>query len=183
MTSYVRICRRCNAEEPEYEMTCSQCDEFLGAEAAVPKSDPNQPEYEEKVPTELSQQKTETDQASRISDAVFYLEVKQTGEVLTIHSGDIIGQQHERSQAQVQLSGAIPGCECLHRYHCKMICNSGQLSEMTWWILALDQTRYGSPFTNPTQLNQTTLTPGERTRLYDGDQLKLSGLCLKVCLL
>lgn len=189
MTEYVRICPRCAEFEPEYEATCSHCGHFLGAEAVVPKPDMHVDESTHEIQPEANVQSgtaTAPDQTPT-QDSKLYLELPGNGEVLTAKSGDIIGQSHDSSTAQLQISTNIPGCQFVHRHHCR-IERSHSLDEqgnttVNWWITPLSQLDHGSEFTNPTSINQQKINPDKKAMIKDGDIVSLSGLQLKVCII
>ena len=192
MTEYVRVCPKCAEFEPEYEVTCSHCGHFLGAEAVVPRpaKAPDQPAAQESKPApppEPASQTSEQVSGQAKATAVLYLELPNNGEVLAANSGDIIGQSHESSTAQLQIPTEIPGSQFVHRYHCRVeqsqSLNEQGNSSISWWITPLSQASQGSEFTNPTSINQQKVNPDRKVMVKDGDIISLSGIQLKVCII
>lgn len=99
-----------------------------------------------------------------------FLESGGGGQVFEVHEGDVIGQAHPSSNAQIQLAD-LTGIGYVHRNHC-----SFAFRDKTWQVTAIAQQTY----TNPTLVNQQRLSPGESRPLRNGDRLTLSGLTLAV---
>ncbi|CAK0760723.1 putative FHA domain-containing protein [Gammaproteobacteria bacterium] len=191
MTDYVRICPRCGHVSPEYDNVCGMCQHFIGMEEAVPPppratATPVTPAAAPQPPTvpppPLAQRTvTPTDLAREpltqrfvSSDPTLFLEVGN-GTLLPMRSGWRLGQAHASNDAEVQLPAQTAGVEFVHRHHCRFDHERTQ-----WYVTALDQRLLGRDFTNRTQINGRLLPPGERRTLSDGDELRLSGVILRI---
>lgn len=195
MTEFVKICPKCRHSNPEYENICARCQQFIGMESAVPK--PAAPIQDNKTtelplseaadaaPSETSAAKEKADPAQRkeVSEPVqthpemekkplaLYLEIAGSQQILTINSGNIVGQAHASSLAQVQIKDNVNGVEYIHRQHCRF-----DLLGEKWYLYPLDQSQFQQSFTNPTQLNQHIISPEERRLITNGDELQMSGV-------
>lgn len=170
MADFVKICPQCQAINPEYENICTQCGQFIGMETPVARPQPK--------PAAKAKPKTAPPAATQRFDPAavcFYLEAPGSDTVYTIHHGDVLGQAHPSSAAQVQIDANLQGSEFIHRQHCRFECKDG-----IWYVTALDQKAFQRDFTNPTFVNQHRLAPNTRQALKDGDRLGLSGVFLQV---
>jgi FHA domain len=186
MAEYVRICPRCRRANPEYESLCSACGQFIALESAVPAqaAAPEPPAPPSPLPPPDPEPKAAADNAPPEAQPtrryvppaeLFYLQLPETDLLLTVHPGDVLGQAHASSDAQLQVPATVAGVGFLHRRHCRF-----ERDAAGWQVVAIDQQALGSAFTNPTFVNQHRLGPGERHPLADGDRLRLSGLGLAV---
>ncbi|MDM8544885.1 FHA domain-containing protein [Candidatus Venteria ishoeyi] len=182
MSEFVRICPKCQQQNPEYEHVCQSCGQFIAMEMAIQKPEgdkatttPPVAEETHTTPPPISEQKTRNTAATQRFDknevAAIYLQLNNSEQVFTVKHGWVMGQAHVQNKAQIQIPDDISGSEYLHRRHCRFIYQDGK-----WYVQALDQKRFQREFTNPTQVNQKTLTPGKAAQIQDGDTLMLSGL-------
>ncbi|CAK0754930.1 putative FHA domain-containing protein [Gammaproteobacteria bacterium] len=186
MTDYVRVCPRCGQVNPEYENVCAACQHFIGMEetvlapanaacaTSIPSADlvpaPQNPTQDSSVGESLTQRFVST-------EPMLFLEVAKDN-LLPVRPGWRLGQAHASSDAEAQLPARLVGVEFVHRYHCRFehVLNR-------WYVTALNQQSFARDFTNPTQVNGRLLPPGERFALNDGDELRLSGVILRVRML
>jgi len=184
MTEFIKICPKCQHLNPEYENICSQCQQFIGMEAAVPKpvaakieqssealvnqTSPVPASVQKQNPTPSEPQQQAKAQAEK---QAMYLKITINDQLLTIYSGNIVGQAHASSTAQVQIAADVAGIEYVHRQHCCFTYQNEQ-----WFISAIDQSQFQQSFTNPTQYNQQLLNPGQQQLLANGDQIQMSGV-------
>ena len=91
--------------------------------------------------------------------------------MLTVKSGWCMGQEHETNDAEIQIPSELPGCDFVHRQHCRF-----EHRDATWVVVPIPQAELGQDFTNPTFLNQDRLQPGVATPIQHGDVLRLSGV-------
>ncbi len=173
MTEFVKICPKCGNCNPEYENTCSACNQFIGMEAAVPR-----PISEELPPVE--EKKTPVEPISPTlrfpsQNLSFYLEHQDSGQVFTVKPGWLIGQAHESNEAEIQIPLEIAGSEFIHRRHCRF-----DYMQERWTVTALEQNRYGQDFTNPSFLNGRALPTEQPQALNNGDNLRLSGVSFRI---
>lgn len=168
MLEYVRFCPKCERMYPESEIYCSDCDKLL------PPPEPPRPPKEgfplddtnRETGQNISCHPQEQPHPSvpitiRIVNLSLYL--PGTSMEYKVHSGDIIGQKHPSSFAQIQLSG-IDGVNLIHRRHCQF-----ELFDNEWFVIPLSQ----PDFINPTFLNIERLQPGQRYKITNGDKLTL----------
>ncbi|MBF0255342.1 MAG: FHA domain-containing protein [Gammaproteobacteria bacterium] len=94
-----------------------------------------------------------------------------------MRSGDLLGQAHPESPAQIQLPATLTDVAYVHRRHGRFVQENGQ-----WWLQIVDQAELGGAFTNPSWLNGVRLQPGERRPLGHGDDLRLAGVTLLLSL-
>ena len=174
MSPYVKICPRCSTVNPEDEQSCRQCRHFLGmvraerieqeaAPGPVPEPLPGGSPKPEAEIIRLGASGKEQEPAS-----ILYLECKATGRTVPVRPGDMVGQAHPLSQAQVQLS-SIPGIEYVSRHHCWF-----QMDGEGWTVTALPESL------NPTMLNGLTLAVSGKMRVSDGDELSLAGVLFRI---
>ena len=139
MSPYVKICPRRSTVNPEDEQSCRQCRHFLGmvraerieqeaAPGPVPEPLPGGSPKPEAEIIRLGASGKEQEPAS-----ILYLECKATGRTVPVRPGDMVGQAHPLSQAQVQLS-SIPGIEYVSRHHCWF-----QMDGEGWTVTALPE--------------------------------------------
>lgn len=160
MVEFVRVCPRCGTANPEYENLCRKCNHFIGMEAAID-----------------SAQAPLAERSRSQGDPLLQLTVPGTSIGFEVKSGDLLGQAHPQSEAQLQLPPTLPDLAFVHRRHCRFLLAGGQ-----WYLEAVDQTPLGQGFTNPTWLNGVRLEPGERHPLGNGDDLRLSATTLLVAI-
>jgi hypothetical protein len=94
-----------------------------------------------------------------------FLELPGASRQYQVRSGDIIGQEHLSSRAQIQISG-IEGGNFIHRHHCQFEYIDGE-----WYVTPLLQSQ--SDFVNPSSLNIQRLQPGHSYKITNGDKLTL----------
>jgi hypothetical protein len=171
MVEFVRVCPRCGTANPEYENLCRKCNHFIGMEAAIDSA-------QAPAPAERSQSQGPRAERSRSQgDPRLQLTVPGTSIAFAVKNGDLLGQAHSQSEAQMQLPETVPDVAFVHRRHCRFLLEGGQ-----WYLEAVDQTPLGQGFTNPTWLNGVRLEPGERRPLGNGDDLRLSATTLLVAI-
>ena len=175
MADFVRICPKCGRANPEYENLCVACDQFIGMENAIPAPVPRsaEPKDDGKAGPETSNPQA-TRRYTPVAES-FFLRLHGPDLLLTVRSGSVLGQAHASSDADLQIREAVEGCRFVHRRHCRF-----RREAERWTVTALDQSAFGSEFTNPTFVNQHRLAPGADHALQDGDQLRLSGLTFVV---
>jgi hypothetical protein len=176
MTDYVRVCPRCGHVSPEYDNVCAVCQQFIGMEETVPAS--AQPAVTQPPPSPLalpvSPAAGPLTQRFVAAEPALFLEAKG-GTLLPVRPGWTLGQAHPSSDAEVQLPTRLAGVEFVHRHHCRF-----DHEESRWYVTALDQWSLGRDFTNPTLVNSRPVPSGKRVSLADGDELRLSGVVLRV---
>ncbi len=189
MTEFVKICPRCSAANPEYENICSSCQQFIGMEPAIPKPVTAVPEAENnfdglhstvqknieaKIPFENTVD-NETEIEETEEKPAIYAQISNSNEILMLYPESIIGQTHPSSQATAPIPSHIPGAAYVHRQHCRIEYDNEQ-----WYVFAIDQSAYQQEFNNPTRVNQKVISPGSRQRIYNNDELRLSGVSLRL---
>jgi len=178
MTDFVRICPKCGHSNPEYENACSACNQFIGMEAAVPRSASTEPPIAEEKTTEEKIPPAEPVSPTLrfpSQELAFYLEHQGSGQVFTIKPGWLVGQAHPSNEAEIQIPQEIEGSEFILRRHCRF-----DYTEGCWTVTALAQTRYGQDFTNPSFLNERALPSDQPQALHNGDILRLSGVSFSI---
>jgi pSer/pThr/pTyr-binding forkhead associated (FHA) protein len=179
MSTFIKICPKCGHHNPEYDNACGVCTYFIGMETPVsappsaPSAQPSVDAGEAEVrsadapeaPTAEARVASQTS-----SQAILYLQVLGTDRVFEVRDGWTVGQTHPSSTADLQLRD-LPGIKYVHRNHCRFSWSGGN-----WVVTPTDQREFGRDFTNPTAVNQTTVTPGEAHPLKNGDQLSLANL-------
>jgi len=182
MSSFIKICPKCGHHNPEYENACAVCTDFIGMETPIPAQSPAV------EPTQTSAGVLEAQSADQVQltavtasqtaparlQSTLYLQVLGSDQIFEVCDGWTVGQSHVSGTADLQLRD-LPGIHYLHRNHCRFSCLNGN-----WQVTPTDQRQFGRDFTNPTALNNTTLTPGEAHRIKNGDQLSLANLKLVV---
>jgi len=170
---YVRVCPRCGHENPEWHEICQSpdCDGFLGVVNPSPRirREPHPTPDHPSFPQEISQKDASVDPGVGVSvttrlPEVLYLEYQGTSKVVEIRSGQVVGQAHPSSQADVQLSD-IPNINFVSRQHCLFICENGR-----WFVTAIPTA------TNPTYLNQKLVPKGAKAPLSNGDYLVMANV-------
>lgn len=174
MAEFVRICPKCGTENPEYEAVCTSCDQFIGMESAVPAPASPKPETGGAPPEAQTHVPPATQRYVPVADS-FFLQLPDGVALLTVRSGAVLGQAHPSSDADLQLPAEVEGSGFVHRRHCRF-----ELRDGRWRVTAIDQSTAGSPFTNPTFVNQHRVSAGAARELSDGDELRLSGVTLIV---
>lgn len=165
-SGFVKVCPKCGTSNPEYENLCQQCGFFIAMEPA------------QAAPTQLQSQTSAPDAAASAPALLkLQLNLPGTGISFDIRPGDVLGQAHAKSDAQLQLPESLPDVAYIHRRHCRFWQGSNQ-----WQVEAIDQSQVpgSSGFTNPTWINGVPLNPGERRTLGNGDDLRLSAITLLV---
>ena len=178
MSKFIKICPKCGHHNPEYENACAECADFIGMETPIPAqssvSDSIQAGADDRELLSAEQAQLTDLTASQTGPApltpTLYLQVLGADQVLEVRDGWTVGQSHASSTADLPLRD-LPGVNYLHRNHCRFSCLNGD-----WQVTPTDQRQFGRDFTNPTALNNTTLTPGEAHRIQNGDQLSLANL-------
>jgi hypothetical protein len=188
MPQFVKICPKCGRSNPEYENICTDCQQFIGMEPAVPKpaesrqtgAEPNPgdsaapPRPEAPAQTAPVTEPEERPQAPAPAPA-FYLSLNGEGQVFTLQDGSVMGQAHSTSQATVQIPTGVDGVGYVHRQHCRF-----EYRDARWRVQPLEQAPFNQTFTNPTRVNQHLVGPGSWHPLDDGDELRLSGVSFHV---
>jgi hypothetical protein len=185
MAEFVRVCPRCGQANPEYENLCSGCNQFIGMEPAVPapaaaspapapEPAPNPAPAGSPPPAPAVPAAQPTRRYVPVAES-FYLQLEGQALRLNVRHGSVLGQAHPGNDADLQVPATVTGADFLHRRHCRF-----ERDGAGWWLVALDQQDFGSAFTNPSAVNQHRLGPGQRQRLNDGDQVRLSGLTFLV---
>jgi len=185
MTEFVKVCPKCKHGNPEYLNVCEKCQQFIGMEVPVAKNTIPEvvknkaSEEQQKAPAppqqSIADDTTNSSPLEKTSQPFMYLELADNGQLLTIKSGDVLGQDHPTGIAEVKIPKHIQGVEFVHRQHCQFY-----FEEDKWYLQALDQTRFQHEFTNPTLLNRTALKTEARQQLSHGDVLHLSSLKFNV---
>lgn len=180
MTEFVKICPKCKHHNPEYATVCERCTYFIGMEQPTTRPRITIGNGETTPPTNRFKSPPPTTSSQRTSNTpCFYLEViGETYEPFLVYDGDTLGQAHPTSSAEVQIPAAISGYQYLHRRHCRF-----EFRDRAWQVTSIDQQTLGRNFTNPTQVNQHALAPGECHTLNNGDRLGLSGVLFQVRML
>jgi hypothetical protein len=177
MSEFVKICPRCGHFNPEYENLCAGCGHFIAMEPSVPRPVPHPVAPPTAAEPQAQAPEPPAAQAAQASVAspVLRLEPTAGGAPLVIQSLAVLGQDHPSGDAQVRLPLTLEGAAYVHRRHCRFLLEAGQ-----WWVEPIDQAGLGGAFTNPTRLNGQEAPPGQRRPLRDGDELRLSGVALRV---
>lgn len=186
MAEFVRICPKCKQVNAEYENVCSACSQFIGMEATVIAPVEKNEEADVAETSAAINSAKDSGKAAHATlgptqryipaSSFFYLEVKGLSKVYTVHTGSVIGQAHESSRAQVQISPQeVQGADFIHRSHLRCECVHDK-----WSVICLDQNEFGREFTNPSFINQQRLPPGERHIIQNGDSLALAGVVFNV---
>jgi pSer/pThr/pTyr-binding forkhead associated (FHA) protein len=173
MAEFVRICPRCGRPNPEYENLCAACDQFIGMEPAVAAPAPAPTGGDDGAGADGADTPA-TRRYTPLAES-FFLRLESADLLLTVRPGSVLGQAHPTSDADLQVPDAVEGSDFLHRRHCRF-----EREAQRWTVTALDQSAYGSEFTNPTFVNQHRLAAGATHPLQDGDELRLSGLTFVV---
>lgn len=168
-SGFVKICPKCATSNPEYENLCQKCGFFIAMEPAqmAPASEPS-PALASTPGQAPLIQAAKTAPNLQLGLPGFNL-------VLQIKPGDVLGQAHPQSDASIQLPETLPDVAYVHRRHCCFWQEGGQ-----WQLEAIDQSKAGGSFTNPTWVNGVALAPGERRTLGNGDDLRLSAMTFLV---
>jgi pSer/pThr/pTyr-binding forkhead associated (FHA) protein len=178
MSTFIKICPRCGQHNPEYENACVECSDFIGMETPIP-SPLSLGEAQATSAGALGHQSSDQAQAATVIaqqsalaqlQPTLYLQVLGSEQVFEVRDGWTVGQSHASGTADLQLRD-LSGIKYVHRNHCRFSCLNGD-----WYITPTDQRQFGRDFTNPTVLNQTTLTPGEAHGIENGDRLSLANL-------
>lgn len=179
MLRYIKVCPRCGFHNDEFAEACARDKEFLGMVPATPADAAPPPICDEAATASAPPapngilQDAPAVRAMPESHPRLYVEVAATGQCFEPCPGNVIGQAHPASQANIQLQG-IPGINYVHRRHCSFDFSNGR-----WMVTAIGQADY----TNPTFHNERRVEPGQSVPLADGDRLKLSGVLLHVRIL
>ncbi len=176
--SRIKRCPKCGHRNPEQADLCEVCGEFLGLVMPETVSDPVEPEPVVPDPADGSPPAT-PERATRMETAapsLLYLELPTPAghRSYPVRSGQIVGQAHPTSLAQVQIE-PLPGVDRIHRQHGRFDWRDGE-----WRVTALDQRLFGSDFTNSTVLNGQRLAPGDSYPLGNSDRLALAGVLFTV---
>lgn len=180
MADFVKICPQCGQVNPEYQNICSQCQQFIAMEPSIPRpkapatSPPQTVPAVAPPPSPVAQKPAQKPK----KPIVLYLEMLPNGQVHTIYPGNIVGQAHPTSTAQVQLSPELPGVPYIHRQHLRF-----DYQQEKWWVTPLDQSLFQQVFTNPTTVNQQFIPPGQTHPLHPQDELQLSGVRFRIRIL
>jgi len=186
ITRYVRICPN-GHENPDYDTRCGSCPEYIGDIEPQRKRDippiPGSREVSDNQPpaTFVPEAKPQLDSSATLKPQIsvtkrqeqghqlLYLEMTITGVKFPVRPGQVIGQEHPTSVADVLLPN-VPGTgtDYIHRRHCSFDVDGDQ-----WYITPLDQRPFGSDFTNPTYVNGALVSPGARAVVRSGDRLTL----------
>jgi len=171
VAEFVKVCPKCGEINPEYENLCGGCRLFIGMEPSVVR--PSQPPTPTEPAGGTGEDSGEISQCATASCCRVGL--PGSGVELAVTDGALLGQAHPGSPAGMQLPREVPGVAYVHRRHCRFFLLEGQ-----WYLEAVDQAPLGQGFTNPTWVNGVELPPGGRQVLADGDELRLSGVRLRV---
>jgi len=182
MSAFIKICPKCGHHNPEYENACTLCTDFIGMETPIPappsasEPQPGGDGVVEHQSADQAQASTEAAPQAAVAQPqpTLYLQVLGSEQIFEVRDGWVVGQAHASSTADLQLRD-LPGVHYLHRNHCRFSCLNGD-----WQITPTDQRQFGRDFTNPTAVNQATLTAGEAHGIKNGDQLSLANLKLVV---
>lgn len=174
--SCIKSCPKCGHRNPEPADLCEACEEFLGLVAPETVADP---EPEQVIPdlTALASTPAASGRVTQVEStapSLLYLESPAGHRTYSVKSGDIVGQAHATSTAQVQIE-SLPGAQCIHRQHGRFDWRDGQ-----WYVTTLDQRSFGSDFTNSTVLNGHHLAPGTSQPIQPGARLVLAGVLFTV---
>jgi hypothetical protein len=172
----IKRCPKCGHRNPEPADLCEVCEEFLGLVAPETVSDPVEPEPVVPDPADGSPPATpgRVTQVETAAPSLLYLESPAGHRNYPVKPGDIVGQAHPTSLAQVQIE-SLPGVDRIHRQHGRFDWRDGQ-----WHVTALDQRPFGSDFTNSTVLNGQRLAPGDSQPIQSGARLTLAGVLFTV---
>lgn len=173
MAEFVKVCPKCGEINPEYENLCRGCQLFIGMEPSVVRA--SGPPASAQQAGDLGEHVGEVMQPAAVSRC--RVTHPGSGVELLVSDGALLGQAHSGSPAAMQLPSAVPGVVYVHRQHCRFLRRDGQ-----WYLEAVDQTPLGRSFTNPTWVNEVEIPPGTRQVLTDGDELRLSGVRLRVAI-
>jgi pSer/pThr/pTyr-binding forkhead associated (FHA) protein len=181
MSQFVRICPRCQTQNPEYEHICTSCGQFIAMESAVSvENKPVQAEKNTPEETATEQPATASTTTEPLTDKsatpAIYLELQAANRPLfTVKSGWIMGQAHPDNRAEIQIPNTIADSQFVHRCHCRFV-----YKDNNWYVQALDQKRYQGQFTNLTFVNDMPINPDKARQIKNGDILRLSGLYFQV---
>ena len=157
----------------------------LEASFEPPSRVKNSTQSNKKTAPAITTETTETNSiaATKLSkvaknQSLVYLEIAATGQLLSIKSGEVMGQEHPTGIAEVKVPSSIEGAEYIHRQHCRFDYHKGH-----WFILPIEQSQYQQDFTNPTMLNRKMLSADSQHQLADGDVIHLSAVKFSVRLL
>ncbi len=183
MSQFVRICPKCQTQNPEYEHVCKSCGQFIAMEnpVAAPDTQAVQKTTAAEQPVTAAEASAKTPAptqrfAVKPSIPAIYLELQTADKpVFTVKSGWFMGQAYTGNKAEIQINSAVEGSEFVHRRHCRFVHKNQR-----WYVLALDQKRYQGEFTNPTKVNDKTIALDKARQIKDGDILHLSGLSFQV---
>jgi len=168
---FVKICPKCGEINPEYENLCRGCQLFIGMEPSVVRP--------AEAPEATGQGAGDGEQAGDAQRAAALPRCRvilaEAGLQLPVSDRALLGQAYPGSPAGMQLPADVPGVAYVHRQHCRFV-----LQDSQWYLEAVDQAPLGQSFTNPTWINGVELAAGGRRALADGDELRLSGVRLRV---
>ena len=181
MDRYVKICPKCKRHNAEGENDCLGCGYFLGLVRAVasPVGEEAEPEVGAPPfePVSLSRSMDEGSEGAGGApepgpapprESELYLDCQTTPASFAIKDGNIVGQAHPTSRADVQLSN-IPNLNFVSRHHCRFHLVGGY-----WFVTALPDAL------NPTTVNQLPVAPGGRVRITQGDELVMANVPFRV---
>lgn len=171
MAEFVKICPKCGEINPEYENLCRGCQLFIGMEPSVVR--PCEPPAAAPPAPNLGEPREEARRSAAVPRCRLVL--PGAGVELSVSDGASLGQAHPGSLAGMQLPTEVPGVAYVHRQHCRFLLLDGQ-----WHLEVVDQAHLGRSFTNPTWVNGVELAPGRQQALADGDELRLSGVRLRL---
>lgn len=164
---FVKRCPQCGKASPESEMLCAHCGHYLGGVAVV-EADGDTGHNLESQPDEATGAPADAESMAMSAEPLCLLESLQNGESIKVRSGQVLGQAHATSNADVQLAG-FPGVEYVSRRHCRLEQRQG-----AWFLTALEDAL------NPTFCNRVRLAPGGQVRLRDGDEVTLAAVSFTV---
>jgi pSer/pThr/pTyr-binding forkhead associated (FHA) protein len=182
MSQFIRICPKCQTQNPEYEHVCRECGQFIAMESPVSlpiktAETETKTATPSEIPTEENKPSAPTQHFSTQTNIpAIYLEL-QTAEkpLFTVKSGWFIGQAYVENKAEIQINNEIEGSECVHRRHCRFV-----YKNQRWYVLALNQKRYQGEFSNPTKVNDKIIALDKARQIKHGDILRLSGLSFQI---
>lgn len=174
MTEYVKICPQCGFNNREGNNNCEKCGQFLGLVRAIPKEEQAETTENRGGETAVSDSveiKVEPEaipESGRKPEPRIYIQCLSTDSSFEIKNGNIVGQAHETSTADVQLSG-MPDITYVSRRHCRF-----DFENEAWFVTAMTDAL------NPTTVNQVTVAPGGRLRVRDGDELVMANVAFRI---
>ena len=168
---YVKICPQCGKRNREHENICPECGQFLGLIRPILQEQNVEPEpqgaSEHSLPgadeARFTMRLTPAG-AQEKADPVLILESLEADRIYRVHTGQVVGQAHPTSQADVQMAG-IPNLNYVSRQHCRFDFEMGE-----WYVTCLPSALNGLI------LQGTELIPGGRALVKNGDRLEMANV-------